>query len=247
MQGGSAARSSSGWQCLWHPGLELCSGDAAQAALRLYLNAVRAKRLDWPCLAMQGKHDRGSESAASSPTSLGPESKRARIHSSNMTNAPGQTDHADQSEFLDDDQLIPRTDFVRLLQQALAELGHCNISRSLEQASSLTCESGHIKQLRECVLQGHWLQACECAQQCMELTTSQQQQAQFVLLREHVLEVRSVVQNNIKCCACASCTVGSCLALLEQQPVGPHGHAWHDSVNCSRTLASRNNVTCKRD
>ena len=85
---------------------------------------------------------------------------------------------------------MPRSDFVRLLQQALSELGHCEISRSLEQATNITCESSHITQLRECVLEGQWLRACECVQGCAELSATQLQQVRFVLLREHALEVR---------------------------------------------------------
>ena len=107
-----------------------------------------------------------------------------------MTSAATEDRADEQPEFLDEGHHVPRSDFVRLLQQALAELGHCEISRSLEQATNITCESSHITQLRECVLEGQWLQACECVQGCAELSATQLQQVRFVLLREHALEVR---------------------------------------------------------
>ena len=92
-------------------------------------------------------------------------------------------------EYLDEQQRIPRAEYIRLLQQALCELGYEQVSDGLREASGLSCESTQIEQLRENVKQGQWLQACESIAGCPGLTQAQLQQVQFKLLREHALEV----------------------------------------------------------
>jgi hypothetical protein len=105
-----------------------------------------------------------------------------------------QQDQAEEVNYLDQDRHVPRAEFIRLLQQALSELGHPDVSRSLEEATGLVCESAHMAQMKQHVLGGDWLRACDSVHACTDLTAAQSQKVQFMLLRQHALEVRAARQ-----------------------------------------------------
>jgi hypothetical protein len=96
-------------------------------------------------------------------------------------------------EYLDANHRIRKSDYIRLLQQALSELGLSAISDRVAAATGIACEEAHIVSLREQISLGEWLEACQSIQECSDVPSSAQRRVQFVLLREHVLEVRPLL------------------------------------------------------
>lgn len=94
------------------------------------------------------------------------------------------------------------SEFVRLLQQALSDLGHCSISEQVAVATGVASEHAHIRTMRKQIEAGQWLDACESIRLCPDVTTQQCSCVQFVLLREHVLEVRIC---STPCHWCSTC------------------------------------------
>ena len=133
-----------------------------------------------------------------SPTVVSPPapvSKRRRgILSADM---PAMQHH--HSDFQDQNELIRTTDYVRLLHSALTELGCDQAAEALQTQSGTACQSTQVSRLCEQVLQRDWRGACKSAAACSDLSTEQQQKAQFCLLQELMLEVRSCAQ---KACTC---------------------------------------------
>lgn len=94
-----------------------------------------------------------------------------------------------QSEFIGEKKAIKRVEYVRILQQALTELGHPQLADGLAQASSCVCEESSVVKLRQHIVNGEWLPACEAATACTELTSDQLSRVKYVLMQQHVLEV----------------------------------------------------------
>ena len=118
-----------------------------------------------------------------------PKTKKLKLAGTDMESTESM--RAEQPECLDSEGVVHRVEFVRLLQQALTELGHCDISDQLQHATDIQCESEAIVSLKKHVLAGEWPQACASVARCAELAESQRKGVQFALLREHALEVRS--------------------------------------------------------
>ena len=94
----------------------------------------------------------------------------------------------------------PQTEFIRLLQQALSDLGHCRISRQLTEVTGIACEHAQIQTMRTQIAAGAWLEACESVRLCPDVTQQQRNCVQFVLLREHVLKVRGQSGSTLSIC-----------------------------------------------
>lgn len=94
-----------------------------------------------------------------------------------------------QSQFIGTNGIIKRVEYIRILQQALTELGYSQLADGLAEASNCVCEAPSVVQLRQHIVDGAWLPACEAAEACTELTTDQLCRVKYVLLQQHVLEV----------------------------------------------------------
>lgn len=93
------------------------------------------------------------------------------------------------SEFIGQKGGIKRVEYIRILQQALTELGHPQLADGLAEASGCVCEAPSVVQLRQHIVDGDWLPACEAAEACAELTSDQLSRVKYVLMQQHVLEV----------------------------------------------------------
>lgn len=96
---------------------------------------------------------------------------------------------ATQSHFIGDSGVIKRVEYIRILQQALTELGYSQLADGLAEASNCLCEAPSVVYLRQHIVNGAWLPACEAAEACTELTTDQLSRVKYVLMQQHVLEV----------------------------------------------------------
>ena len=96
---------------------------------------------------------------------------------------------ATQSQFIGDSGVINRVEYIRILQQALTELGYSQLADGLAEASNCLCEAPSVVHLRQHIVNGAWLPACEAAEACTELTTDQLSRVKYVLMQQHVLEV----------------------------------------------------------
>jgi hypothetical protein len=96
---------------------------------------------------------------------------------------------ATQSEFIGEKKQVQRVAYIRIVSQALTELGHPRLADALAEASGCVCEEPSIVQLRQHIINGAWLPACEAAEACTELTDEQLARVKYELMQQHVLEV----------------------------------------------------------
>jgi hypothetical protein len=135
-------------------------------------------------------------------------------------------------EYLDAHHRICKSDYIRLLQQALSELGLCAISDRVAAATGIACEDAHIVSLREQIARGEWLDACQSIQECSGVPSSAKRRVQFVLLREHVLEVGPSLLPLLNLHWAAHCPVSRCSHLYCDLHSAAHGLAMRCSHFC---------------
>jgi hypothetical protein len=138
----------------------------------------------------------GRNKALARPRSVSPSaaSKRAKTTTASMLQ-PNSEQELD-GEYLNSHHRIHKSEYIRLLQQALSDLGHFAISEQVAAATGIVCEDKHIVSLRNQIAQGDWLEACQSIQKCNDVPPSAQRRVQFVLLREYVLEVGTCVAHH---------------------------------------------------
>ena len=96
---------------------------------------------------------------------------------------------------------IRRTEFIRLLEQSLAELGFESVARSLEKASGVACQAPEVQQLRSALLEGKWEEAAKVMDE-LGLEDAQCRRAKFQVLEEKYLEVCQAGQPQDVVCVC---------------------------------------------
>eukprot|EP00891_Asterochloris_glomerata_P001993 jgi/Astpho2/1993/Aster-00501 len=92
-----------------------------------------------------------------------------------------------EDQLLGSRRSIRRTEFIRLLEQSLAELGFENVARSLEKASGVACQAPEVQQLRSALLEGKWEEAAAVMDE-LGLEDAQCRRAKFQVLEEKYLE-----------------------------------------------------------
>ena len=83
-----------------------------------------------------------------------------------------------------------RVEYIRLLEQALSQLGFDGAARHLEQESGVALEAPEIGRLRTAVLAGDFSEAVHLLGQ-LPLSDYEYRRAEFALLEQNFLEVRS--------------------------------------------------------
>ena len=124
--------------------------------------------------------------------------KRQRRHRSaadlKTTPTTDTMDLEQPSSYLPEDHLIgrrgmiDRTQYIRLLQQSLSQLGHSSIAEQLEKASGVPCQSPATSNLQTCVLQGDWEGALEYLT-ALDMAPTSLPYAKFYLLEQKFIEI----------------------------------------------------------
>lgn len=83
---------------------------------------------------------------------------------------------------------INRTEYIRLLEQALQNLGFGSIARQLEAESGVLCQSSEVVALEGAVLSGSWDKAVGCLDRLRFSTEDERKQAKFFVLEQKYLE-----------------------------------------------------------
>lgn len=83
-----------------------------------------------------------------------------------------------------------RAEYVRLLEQALSDLGFHEAAAQLQQESGIALEPPTVERLRTAVKQGAFDKAVSLVAQLQLGSGAQTQHAQFLLLEQKYLEVR---------------------------------------------------------
>ena len=66
---------------------------------------------------------------------------------------------AEEKQWLGPNGMIDRGEYVRLIEQALVNLGYHDVAMTLEKRSGITLEESEVSQFREAILHGHWRDA----------------------------------------------------------------------------------------
>jgi hypothetical protein len=99
------------------------------------------------------------------------------------------SDSVSLQEYVDEGGTIKRSEYIRLLQQSLAELGYDSLACKLAEASGFVCEEPSVSELRHHIIDGSWLSAVQAAEACSALSRDQLNKVKYLLMQEHVLEV----------------------------------------------------------
>ncbi len=113
------------------------------------------------------------------------EACKARVSGPSLVMAPPPSSSAVDEEdaaVLQPSGLL-RADLVRLITQALHELGYPSVARNLEDISGVELLSSEIKKLRAGILAGEWSDVCEIIAH-LDLPPKQKRHVQFLVLRE---------------------------------------------------------------
>lgn len=91
-----------------------------------------------------------------------------------------------------------REEYIRLLEQSLAQLGFGALAQKLEQESGVQLEAPEIGHLRSAVMDGEYETALGLLEQ-LPLTELELRRAQFAVLEQKFLEVRHVLPPELRC------------------------------------------------
>ncbi|KAG1666697.1 hypothetical protein FOA52_013609 [Chlamydomonas sp. UWO 241] len=84
--------------------------------------------------------------------------------------------------------LIDRSEYVRLIEQALHNLGYGVVAEQLEQASGIQMQPPHVTRFQECVLQGRWGDALQLLPQLAGGGGDLRREATFLVLQQKYIE-----------------------------------------------------------
>lgn len=85
--------------------------------------------------------------------------------------------------------MIDRTQYLRLLQQSLSQLGYPTVAEQLEKTSGVPCQSRATSNLQTCVLKGDWDAALKCLDAMEDMALALVPHAKFHLLEQKFLEI----------------------------------------------------------
>lgn len=117
--------------------------------------------------------------------------------------------------------LVDRTQYIRLLEQALSSLGFADVATQLERASGIASQPAEVNHLQRAVLAGDWAAATQLVRQ-LDLGTQALQEAQFLILEQAFLEALQAGNSS------------AALSCLRDQltPLGVHPHRLHRLAAC---------------
>ena len=95
-----------------------------------------------------------------------------------------------QPEVLGPRGLIDRVEFVRLLEQAVRNLGYASISEQLEVESGITYQNPVVNAFKQHILSGDWDAAVALLGELAMTRSGADKEAKFLLLEQKYLEVR---------------------------------------------------------
>lgn len=95
----------------------------------------------------------------------------------------------DAPQALGDRGWINRTEYIRLLEQALDNLGFPSLAAQLEADSGVRCQSAEVVRLRAACLQGEWHTAVALVDALQFRHADQRTHAKFIILEQKFLEV----------------------------------------------------------
>lgn len=100
---------------------------------------------------------------------------------------------ADATHGLGDRGWINRVEYIRLLEQALDNLGFPRLAAQLEAESGVRCQSAEVVRLRAACLQGDWETVVSLVDALHFRHADQRTHAKFIVLEQKFLEVLFVV------------------------------------------------------
>ncbi len=84
---------------------------------------------------------------------------------------------------------INRVEYIRLLEQALDNLGFSSLATQLERQSGVRCQSADVVRLRAACLEGDWATAVSLVENLQFRNADQKTHAKFIVLEQKYLEV----------------------------------------------------------